>query len=282
MSNRETNDPGMTGYLLPEDSHFRLKKLHEHMVFLSQLAQPRTYDEESTGWGPQISGGELAVCLEQLADQAERVLGEVTWPARQVARRKPSQAGDEAGASEDSPLDAEAADVGAADAGAADAGAADAGAADAGAEDVGAEDAGAEDAGADEEAAVAAEANAEDPLVFGMTMDQLDTLNRRHDRLHAYGDLVFGVERIDLADGTLTMLGDAIFEEAEAASDLMDKVASQRLSDPGQRNRIREARAAYGAGAASPLAGRAQPPALLPTVPVQTGYIPLPCAQRLH
>ncbi|MDH5824948.1 hypothetical protein QFW77_18435 [Luteimonas sp. RD2P54] len=223
MSNREPNDPGMTGYFLPEESHFRLKKLHEHMVFLSQLAQPRTDDEESTGWGPQISGGELAVCLEQLADQAERVLGEATWPAKQVANRKSLQAGDEAEVPKDPPVAVEAADAEAADAEA--------------------EDAGAEDEAADEEAA---EANAEDRLVFGMTMDQLDTLNRLHDRLHAYGDLLFGVERIDLADGTLTMLGDAIFEEAEAASDLMDKVASQYLPDrPGPRNRVREERAVY-------------------------------------
>ncbi|MDH5821977.1 hypothetical protein QFW77_03080 [Luteimonas sp. RD2P54] len=263
MSNREPNDPGMTGYFLPEDSHFRLKKLHEHMVFLSQLAQPRTDDEESTGWGPQISGGELAVCLEQLADQAERVLDEVTWPAKQGARRKPSHASDAAEAPEDSAQTVEAADAGAADAEAADAGA--------------------EDEAAGEEAAVAAEANAEDRLVFGMTMDQLDTLNRRHDRLHAYGDLLFGVERIDLADGTLTMLGDAIFEEAEAASDLMDKVASQYLPDrPGPRNRVREEPAAYGASTASPGADRAQRPALPLAAPGRAGYLPQPCAQRLH
>ncbi|WP_425481499.1 XAC0095 family protein, partial [Luteimonas suaedae] len=37
------------GYFLPEDSQFRLKKLHDHMMFLSQLAQPRTHDEDETG-----------------------------------------------------------------------------------------------------------------------------------------------------------------------------------------------------------------------------------------
>ncbi|MDH5822519.1 hypothetical protein QFW77_05880 [Luteimonas sp. RD2P54] len=243
MSKHDLDEMGTRGYFLPEDSHFRLKKLHEHMVFLSQLAQPRTHDEDETGWGPQISGGELAVCLEQLADQAERVLDEATWPAERVANRKSSQAGDEAEAPEDSPQTVEAAE------------------------------AGLEDEEADEEAADAAEANAEDRLVFGMTMDQLDTLNRLHDRLHAYGDLLFGVERIDLADGTLTMLGDAIFEEAEAASDLMDKVAGQALPDASRRrNRVREAPAIYGVPASPDLTRDAAMPMLPP--PADAGWRP--------
>ncbi|WP_425481505.1 XAC0095 family protein, partial [Luteimonas suaedae] len=49
MSKFNSDDLGMLGYFLPEDSQFRLKKLHDHMVFLSQLAQPRTHDEDETG-----------------------------------------------------------------------------------------------------------------------------------------------------------------------------------------------------------------------------------------
>ncbi|MDH5822493.1 hypothetical protein QFW77_05745, partial [Luteimonas sp. RD2P54] len=101
----------------------------------------------------------------------------------------------------------------------------------------------------------------------------MDTLNRLHDRLHAYGDLVFGVERIDLADGTLTMLGDAIFEVAEAASDLMDKVAGQALPDASRRrNHVREAPAVYGVPASPGLTRDAAMPMLPP--PADAGWRP--------
>ncbi|MEZ0472724.1 XAC0095 family protein [Luteimonas salinilitoris] len=89
-----------TGYFLPEDSQFRLKKLREHMMFLSHLAQPRTHDEEHE-WGPDIRTGELAVCLELLAEQAGLVLDEVLWRAERVERRTG------AGADADADLDEE-------------------------------------------------------------------------------------------------------------------------------------------------------------------------------
>ncbi|WP_407351134.1 XAC0095 family protein [Luteimonas sp. R10] len=275
MSKHELDEMDTTGYFLPEESQFRLKKLHGHMVFLSQLAQPRTYDEEETGWGPQISGMQLAVCLEVLAAQTGRVLDEVTWPAEREVGRRQSQARDEdeaedpvqadevmvAGAQEDDEageaLSARAQDV--------EAGVV----APAGPQgDAVAEAAGATPQDDDEpgEAGVVADAgHADDPLVFGMTLDQLDTLNRLHDRLHAYGDLVFGVERTDLADGTLTVLGDVIFEVAEAASALMDKVAGQTLPDASRRrNRVREERAVYGSPAGRGLAFDAAMPMLPP------------------
>ncbi|MDH5824293.1 hypothetical protein QFW77_15045 [Luteimonas sp. RD2P54] len=101
----------------------------------------------------------------------------------------------------------------------------------------------------------------------------MDTLNRLHDRLHAYGDLVFSVERIDLADGTLTMLGDAIFEETDAAHALMDKVTEQHLPDEaGHRHRVREAPALYGVPASPGLARDAAMPMLPP--PADAGWRP--------
>jgi hypothetical protein len=79
-----------------------------------------------------------------------------------------------------------------------------------------------------------------------MTMDQLDAFNRLHDRLSAYGDLLFGAERIDLADGTLTILGDLILETAQAASVLMNEVEEQNLpADKAGARKVREARASY-------------------------------------
>lgn len=95
MSEHPLDKMETTGYFLPEDGQFRLKKLREHMAFLSRLAQPRTHDE-APGWGPDIGTGELAVCLELLAEQADLVLAEMAWPAGRVERRKAAGAGADA------------------------------------------------------------------------------------------------------------------------------------------------------------------------------------------
>lgn len=291
MSKHTMDARGTTGYFLPEESHFRLKKLHGHMEFLSQLAQPRRDDEEDTGFGPEITGDEMAVCLELLAEQAGRVLDEVTWPAERKAVAQRPQARDEddlddwaeaedaddtlAAAAEDDearepPPARPRADVRDA---APPADAQDAATADVeGAGLQAATEADEASAGPDSEDEEDAE-NGNDtaqPLRFGMTLDQLDALNRMHDRLHAYGDLVFGAERAELADGTLSTLGDVIFKEAEAASDLMDQVVCQSLPDPRyEKPRVREARAAYGAPDRAGTSGKAVPP---PSPPMPKGW----------
>lgn len=80
MSTHASNDLDVRGYFLPEDSQSRLKKLRDHMQFLSGLAQPRTWKEEQER-APEVSVGHLAICLELLAEQADLVLQEVSWPA---------------------------------------------------------------------------------------------------------------------------------------------------------------------------------------------------------
>ena len=76
-------------------SQFRLKKLRQHMEFLSQLAEPRTADEERES-APEVSVGEVAICLELLAEQVSIVLDEVSWPARlQAAKATPEAAAKE-------------------------------------------------------------------------------------------------------------------------------------------------------------------------------------------
>ena len=84
MSKRESNELDMRGYFLPEDSQHRLAKLGEHMDFLSRLAQPRTSDE-AREWAPEVRMGELAVCLELLAEQVDLVLAETSWSASRHA-----------------------------------------------------------------------------------------------------------------------------------------------------------------------------------------------------
>ncbi|GHH57673.1 XAC0095 family protein [[Pseudomonas] boreopolis] len=80
MSEHAYDDRDMPGYFLPEDSKFRLARLSDHIKFLSRLAQPRIADEEKE-WAPEVRMGELAFCLELLADQVDLVLDEVSWPA---------------------------------------------------------------------------------------------------------------------------------------------------------------------------------------------------------
>ncbi|MDC7808334.1 hypothetical protein PQS31_16075 [Luteimonas sp BLCC-B24] len=79
MSKLTTEDRGEVGYFLPEDGQFRLRKLHQHIEFLSRLAEPRVDEEED---GPEIDHPALAGCLELLAEQVRQVLDTVSWPAR--------------------------------------------------------------------------------------------------------------------------------------------------------------------------------------------------------
>jgi hypothetical protein len=87
MSTFDSDD--MPGYFLPEDSQFRLKKLRDQMTFLSRLAQPRSWNEQD--YALEVPMGELAICLESLAEQVTLVLEEVSWPAQ---RQKAASEGD--------------------------------------------------------------------------------------------------------------------------------------------------------------------------------------------
>ncbi|MDL5364603.1 hypothetical protein QSH18_03190 [Xanthomonas sp. NCPPB 2654] len=69
------------GYYLPEEAQYRLQQLRDHMRFLARLAQPRTVDEGREA-APKVRAGELAICMELLAEQVDLVLREVSWPAR--------------------------------------------------------------------------------------------------------------------------------------------------------------------------------------------------------
>ncbi|MBB4127756.1 hypothetical protein GGR77_003078 [Xanthomonas translucens] len=83
MAYDRLDDETMPGYFLPEDSQFRLAKLRDHVRFLVRLAQPRTPDEERAA-EPKVRMGELAVCLELLADQVELVLDALSYPAQRT------------------------------------------------------------------------------------------------------------------------------------------------------------------------------------------------------
>jgi hypothetical protein len=99
MSTFDSDDLETIGYFLPEDSQFRLKKLREYLEFLSHLAQPRIADEEREGV-PEIRVGEVAICLELLAEQIAQVLDELSWPAERGEKKEACETDAEAEAAD--------------------------------------------------------------------------------------------------------------------------------------------------------------------------------------
>ncbi len=85
MSGHVFDDKDMPGYFLPEDGQFRLARLSDYITFLSRLAQPRVADE-ARECAPEVRMGQLAFCLELLADQVDLVLDEVSWPALRTGK----------------------------------------------------------------------------------------------------------------------------------------------------------------------------------------------------
>ncbi|XQA63228.1 XAC0095 family protein [Xanthomonas sacchari] len=83
MAHDRLHDDDMPGYFLPEDSQFRLTKLRDHVRFLVRLAQPRTQAEECAA-EPKVRMGELALCLELLAEQVDLVLDALSYPAQRT------------------------------------------------------------------------------------------------------------------------------------------------------------------------------------------------------
>ena len=84
-------------------------------------------------------------------------------------------------------------------------------------------------------------ASDDDDYAFGMTLDQLDEMNRLLDQLTAQGDLLMASSGGDLAEGTLIVTGAAIFSDADTAHTIIRQVNSQRLEDaPAPRMRVRE------------------------------------------
>jgi hypothetical protein len=192
MSNFDSDDLEMTGYFLPEHSQFRLKKLREYAGFLSRLAQPRRMDEEQGGM-PEIRVGEVAICLELLAEQVGLVLDEISWPAQRYEGEAERR------------IDAEP------------------------------EAAGEEIPGA-----------ASGHYLFGVTLEQIDTLQQLITMISAHGDVVTASDDPELADHTLPVLGHAIVSDATAVRRIIHQVERQGLGQArGPQAGVDEAWAAY-------------------------------------
>jgi hypothetical protein len=102
--------------------------------------------------------------------------------------------------------------------------------------------------------AQAAEPEAAEPVmdaagsryVFGVTLSQIDEINRLVDMIRAHGDVVAANDAAGFADHTLSTVGEAIFSGANKLREIILDLEAQRL-DPacGSRTGVREERATY-------------------------------------
>src|SRR5690242_835643 len=104
------------------------------------------------------------------------------------------------------------------------------------------------------EAAASGEANATEPAtdepdehyMSGITLDQLDAIHELLDSLRAHGDVVNCSGEADFADGTLPVIGDAIYRDAGRLREVIDAIDAQRLGLPvGVRHGVREEGGSY-------------------------------------
>ncbi len=115
-------------------------------------------------------------------------------------------------------------------------------------------------------------------FAFGITIDQIDMLNRLVQTISAHGDAVAARDMADSADATLPLLGHAIFDGAIEVRALLDQIEAQRLrSRSGTGSMVREARAAYDVGRESAVAHAAVEPVALPP-----GHAARPVHTPLH
>jgi len=179
MSTFDSYDRETMGYFLPEDSQLRLQKLREYAEFLSYIAQPRTPDVQQE-WIPEIHVGQVAICLELLAEQVGLVLNDLSFPAYRS-----------------------------------------------------------------ESDAAAMPDDADGRYLFGMTLEQVDTLNQLIDMIVAHGDVVTASHDAELADHTLSLLGHAIFNDARAVREIIRQLESQRLNPRNSQPGVSEEQGVY-------------------------------------
>jgi len=179
MSTFDSDDRETVGYFLPEDSQLRLQKLREYAEFLSHIAQPRTPDVAQE-WIPEIHVGQVAICLELLAEQVGLVLDDLSFPAYRS-----------------------------------------------------------------ESDAAAMPDDADGRYLFGMTLEQVDTLNQLIDMIVAHGDVVTASHDAELADHTLSLLGHAIFSDARAVREIIRQLESQRLNPRNSQPGVSEEQGVY-------------------------------------
>jgi hypothetical protein len=206
MSTTEPKDAEANGYVLPEDTRLRLKKMHEYVTFLANLARLRQ-SGEGKGWMADSRPGELAICLEQLEQQMAQVMEGFSWPAERRTKTAASEANAEAKVRA--------------------------------AEDDVAPD-------TDAEAAEIIDPATGKRYLSGITLNQIDEINLLLSNLHAVGNVVCCADHAEYSVATLAVMGDAIYRDVDKIHDIVDTIyESQRFGPKYTLNSVREAPASY-------------------------------------
>ncbi len=93
--------------------------------------------------------------------------------------------------------------------------------------------------------------DADGRYLFGVTLDQIDRLNRLLSMISTHGDVVVASDDAKFAKHTLSLLGDAICNDVEMVREVIHEVESQRLGPAcGSQIGVGEEQAAYHAGRA--------------------------------
>jgi hypothetical protein len=78
-------------------------------------------------------------------------------------------------------------------------------------------------------------------LAFGISLDQVDALDRFVRTIAAHGDVISTGVAAHLDERSLPALGEAIYDAANAVRDILDQIGKQKLekavadSDPGRK-----------------------------------------------
>ncbi|RXR06564.1 XAC0095 family protein [Pseudoxanthomonas composti] len=209
MSEHAFDDKDMTGDFLPEDSQRLLTQIKQRIQALAELARLRFIDGTLAS-DPDQHMRELLSCLGPLAQQLELVLEALSHPARREA------AGVERDNARTNPQ---------------------------------ANDEQAHAAEAELEASEPAGAgwalSREDGFTCGVTVEQIDQLNRLAERIKAYGDAVSASGTADFARGTLSILGHTIFDRAVELDALVTEIYTQSLEQDERPHSVRETPPVY-------------------------------------
>ncbi|MHB1056298.1 MAG: XAC0095 family protein [Rhodanobacter sp.] len=82
--------------------------------------------------------------------------------------------------------------------------------------------------------------------LFGVTLDQIDAMNLRIEMIMAHGDVVIASDDAEFADHTLSVLGHAIFCDAEELRGIINDVGLQNLGPAcGPQTGVGEERGTY-------------------------------------
>ena len=69
-------------------------------------------------------------------------------------------------------------------------------------------------------------------LVFGLSLDQVDALDRLIRIIAAHGDVISAGVAAHLDERSLPALGDAIYDAANEVRSILDQVGEQKLEKP--------------------------------------------------